>query len=167
VKLQPISTNGALVVLGDELGIYTALAEIGPVAPQELAEKTNLNERHLREWLSAQAASGYVTYDAARNAFSLTPEQAAVFSDPDSPAAMTGGFYGVSAVYHDEPLVAESFRTGAGIAWGKHHRCLFCGTERCFRPGYQANINQKWIPALARFRRAAETPFNMILEARP
>jgi SAM-dependent methyltransferase len=71
-----------------------------------------------------------------------------VFADPDSPAAMTGGFYSVSAVYHDEPLVAESFRTGAGLLWGNHHNCLFCGTERFFRPGYEANISEKWIPAL-------------------
>ena len=72
----------------------------------------------------------------------------AVFADPNSPAAMTGGFYAISAIYHDEPLVAESFRTGAGLPWGKHHNCLFCGIERFFRPGYQANINEKWIPAL-------------------
>jgi SAM-dependent methyltransferase len=142
------AANGALVVLGDGLGIYTALAEIGPATSEKLAEKTKLNERQLREWLSAQAASGYVSYDAEKNSFFLSPEQTAVFADPDSPAAMVGGFYGVSAVYHDEPLVAESFRTGRGLAWGKHHTCLFCGTERFFRPGYQANINESWIPAL-------------------
>ena len=142
------AVNGALVVLGDGLGIYTALADIGPATSQELADKTKLNERQLREWLSAQAASGYVSYDAARETFFLTAEQVAVFADPNSPAAMTGGFYGISAVYHDEPLIAESFRSGAGLPWGKHHKCLFCGTERFFRPGYQANINEKWIPAL-------------------
>jgi SAM-dependent methyltransferase len=142
------AVNGALVVLGDGLGIYTALADIGPATSQKLAEKTNLNERQLREWLSAQAASRYVSYDEASDSFFLTPEQTAVFADPDSPAAMVGGFYGVSAVYHDEPLVAESFRTGRGLPWGEHHNCLFCGTERFFRPGYQANINENWIPAL-------------------
>jgi SAM-dependent methyltransferase len=140
--------NGALVVLGDRLGIYTALADTGPATSQKLAEKTMLNERQLREWLSAQAASGYVSYDAASNAFYLTPEQAAVFADPDSPAAMTGGFYAVSSLYHDEPLVAESFRTGRGLPWGEHHNCLFCGAARFFRPGYQANINEHWITAL-------------------
>jgi ubiquinone/menaquinone biosynthesis C-methylase UbiE len=142
------AANGALVVLGDGLGIYTALAEIGPATSEKLAEKANLNERQLREWLSAQTASGYVSHDAASNSFFLTPEQTAVFADPDSPAAMVGGFYGISAIYHDEPLVAESFRTGQGLPWGKHHTCLFCGTERFFRPGYQANINENWIPAL-------------------
>jgi len=142
------AVNGALVVLGDGLGIYTTLADIGPATSRELAKKTNLHERQLREWLSAQAASGYVSYDAGSDAFFLTAEQVAVFADPNSPAAMTGGFYAISAIYHDEPLVAESFRTGAGLPWGKHHNCLFCGIERFFRPGYQANINEKWIPAL-------------------
>jgi SAM-dependent methyltransferase len=142
------AVNGALVVLGDRLGIYTALADDGPATSEKLAEKTGLHERQLREWLSAQAASGYVSYDAANEAFFLTAEQIAVFADPDSPAAMTGGFYAISAIHHDEPLVAESFRTGAGLPWGKHHNCLFCGVERFFRPGYQANLNEKWIPAL-------------------
>ena len=142
------AVNGALVVLGDELGIYKALANIGPATSQQLAKKTKLHERQLREWLSAQAASGYISYDVASDAFFLTAEQIAVFADPNSPAAMTGGFYAISAIYHDEPLVAESFRTGAGLPWGKHHNCLFCGIERFFRPGYQANINEKWIPAL-------------------
>jgi SAM-dependent methyltransferase len=142
------AVNGALVVLGDRLGIYTTLADIGPATSQELAEKTNLHERQLREWLSAQAASGYVSYDAASEAFFLTAEQVAVFADPNSPAAMTGAVYAISAIYHDEPLVAESFQTGAGLPCGKHHNCLFCGIERFFRPGYQANINEKWIPAL-------------------
>ena len=143
------AVNGALVVLGDELGIYKALADIGPATSQQLAKKTKLHERQVREWLSAQAASAYVSYDVASDAFFLTAEQIAVFPDPNSPAAMTGGFYAISAIYHDEPLVAESFRTGAGLPWGKHHNCLFCGIERFFRPGYQANINEKWIPALA------------------
>jgi SAM-dependent methyltransferase len=142
------AVNGALVVLGDRLGIYTALADIGPATSQELARRTNLHERQLREWLSSQAASGYVSYDGASEAFFLTAEQAAVFADPNNPAAMTGGFYAISAIHHDEPLVAESFRTGAGLPWGKHHHCLFCGIERFFQPGYQANINEKWIPAL-------------------
>jgi len=142
------AVNGALIVLGDRLGLYAALAEFGPASSQQLAQRTNLHERQLREWLSAQTASGYVTYEAARDAFFLTPEQATVFADPNSPATMIGGFYSVWAVYHDEPLVAESFRTGKGLPWGEHHPCLFCGTERFFRPGYQANINDKWISAL-------------------
>jgi SAM-dependent methyltransferase len=142
------AVNGALIVLGDDLGIYGALAEIGPATSQQLADKTELHERQLREWLSAQAASGYVTYDADNGTFSLTPEQAAVFADPNSATAMTGGFYSAFSVYHDVPQIAESFRTGKGLPWEKHNGCLFCGTERFFRPGYEANICQSWIPAL-------------------
>src|SRR3984893_9006490 len=111
------AVSGALIVLGDGLGIYAAMADIGLTTSQQLAEKTGLHERQLREWLSAQAASGYVTYDVAKKSFFLTPEQAAVFADPNSTAAMTGGFYAVSSIYHDEPLVAESFRTGKGLPW--------------------------------------------------
>jgi hypothetical protein len=142
------AVNGALVVLGDRLGIYSELSEIGPARSPELAAKTGLDERQLREWLSAQAASGYITYDAEIDAFSLTAEQAAVFADPKSPAAMTGGFYSISSVYHDEPRVAESFQTGAGVPWGDHHNCLLCGVERFVRPGYEANLLTQWIPAL-------------------
>ena len=77
------AVSGALIVLGDGLGIYAAMADTGPATSQKLAEKTNLNERQLREWLSAQAASGYVSYDAAREAFFLTAEQVALFADPN------------------------------------------------------------------------------------
>jgi len=142
------AVNGALVVLGDRLGIFRALARSGARTSEELAEQMGLDERYLREWLSAQAASGYINYDSDSHAFSMSPEQQAVFSDPDSPAAMTGGFYSVSSVYHDEPRMAECFRTGAGLGWGDHHNCLFCGTARFFRPGYAANVVQNWLPSL-------------------
>jgi SAM-dependent methyltransferase len=140
--------TGALVLLGDRLGIYASLAQ-GPATSQALADRTGLDERYLREWLSAQAASGYVSYDADAAEFSLTPEQAAVFADPDSPVAMTGGYYSVSSVYHDEPQIADAFRTGRGVSWGEHHNCLFCGTERFFRTGYKAHLLSDWIPALS------------------
>jgi 2-polyprenyl-3-methyl-5-hydroxy-6-metoxy-1,4-benzoquinol methylase len=139
--------SGALVLLGDRLGIYAALAE-GAATSQALAQRTSLDERYLREWLSAQAASGYVSHDAATGEFFLTPEQAAVFANPDSPAAMAGAYYCVAAAYHDEPKVAEAFRTGHGVAWGEHHDCLFCGTDRFFRTGYNAHLLADWLPAL-------------------
>jgi SAM-dependent methyltransferase len=142
------AVNGALVVLGDRLGIYSELSAAGPASSHTLAAKTRLDERQLREWLSAQAASEYISYDAETDAFFLTPEQAAVFADPKSSVAMTGGFYSVASVYHDEPRVAESFQTGAGVPWGDHHSCLFCGVERFFKPGYEANLITRWLPAL-------------------
>src|SRR6516225_10575688 len=140
--------SGALVVLGDRLGLYRALAEVGPADSAKLATHTGLDERYVREWLANQAASGYVNYEPKSGCFSMSAEQKAVFADADSPVAMTGGFYAAASVYHDEPRVAEGFRTGGGLAWQEHHNCLFCGTEKFFRPGYAANLVQKWIPAL-------------------
>src|SRR5215469_7346941 len=140
--------SGALVVLGDRLGLYRALAEVGPADFAKLASRTGLDERYVREWLANQAASGYVNYEPTSRCFSMSAEQKAVFADPESPVAMTGGFYAAASVYHDEPKMAEIFRTGAGMAWQDHHQCLFCGTEKFFRPGYAANLVQQWIPAL-------------------
>jgi SAM-dependent methyltransferase len=93
-------------------------------------------------------ASGYIEYSAQENTFAMTPEQCAVFAEPDSPVALGGGYYSVASLYHDELKVAEAFRSGAGIPWGDHHNCLFCGTERFFRPGYAAHLVQEWLPAL-------------------
>lgn len=142
------AVSGALVVLGDRLGLYRSLAEVGPANSRGLARHTALDERYVREWLANQAASGYVNYDADSGSFFMTAEQKAVFADPDSPVAMTGGFYAAASVYHDEAKVADAFRTGQGVAWQDHHNCLFCGTEKFFRPGYAANLVQHWIPAL-------------------
>ena len=142
------AASGALVILGDRLGIYQSLARSGAVTSATLANLTQLNERYLREWLSAQAASGYVEFDPATDEFSMTPEQIAVFADPDHPAAMVGGYYGISSMYHDEPLIEEAFRTGQGVPWGDHNNCLFCGTERFFRTGYSAYLVNSWLPSL-------------------
>jgi SAM-dependent methyltransferase len=156
-KLEPLldtmvnelgaASNAALVLIGDKLGLYRALAKAS-VTPDELAQTTGTRERYVREWLSAQAASGFVTYDAASNRFTLTPEQAAVFADEDSPVNMTGGFYSLAAVFADEPKLTEAFKGGAGVGWGDHCNCLFCGTERFFRPGYKAHLVSEWLPAL-------------------
>jgi hypothetical protein len=110
------------------------------------APKTN--ERYVREWLAAQAASGLLAYDAKNKTFRLTPEQAAVFADPHSPVNMTGGFYSLAAVFADEPKLAAAFNSGDGVGWGEHCNCLFCGTERFFRPGYKGHLANEWLPAL-------------------
>jgi len=142
------AVSGALVILGDRLGLYAALARSGPVTSSGLAKVTGLDERYLREWLSAQAASSYIECDPAAGLFWMNPEQIAVFADPDHPAAMIGGFYTIASAYHDESQVAEAFKSGKGISWGDHHNCLFCGVDRFFRPGYAANLVSSWIPAL-------------------
>jgi 2-polyprenyl-3-methyl-5-hydroxy-6-metoxy-1,4-benzoquinol methylase len=140
--------SGALVVLGDRLGLYKAMRSGDPITAAELAERTGTHERYVREWLSAQAAAGYVEYDANTGRFYLSPEQATVFAEEDSPASMAGAFEVLSALWLDEPKVAEAFRTGQGLAWHDHSACLFRGTERFFRPGYNANLVSSWLPAL-------------------
>jgi SAM-dependent methyltransferase len=140
--------SASLVVLGDRLGLYKALAKAGPSSSAELAAAVGVHERNLREWLSAQAAAGYVDYDPATAKFRLNDEQAMVFADEQGPAFMAGGFDIISAMFKDEPKIAESFRTGKGLGWHEHSFCLFRGTERFFRPGYNANLVTAWIPAL-------------------
>ncbi len=142
------AVSAALVLLGDELGLYKALAELGPSTPAELAEKAGAAERYIREWLSAQAAADYVSYDRQTGRFYLTPEQAMVFANEESPTFMAGGFDLIAAMFRDEPKIAEAFRTGQGVGWHEHDACLFRGTERFFRPGYNANLVTSWIPAL-------------------
>jgi SAM-dependent methyltransferase len=139
---------GASILLGDRLGLYKAMADGAAVTSVELAKKTGLHERYVREWLSAQAASGYINYDADNNAFSLSPEQAMAFAEEGSPAFFAGAFDVVQSTYLDEPKVAEAFRTGKGVGWHEHSKCLFSGTERFFRPGYNANLVSNWLPAL-------------------
>ena len=140
--------SASLVVLGERLGLYQALAAHGPVNSIELADATKLNERLIREWLAAQAAAEYITYDATTGRFSLSPEQVMVFADEESPVFLAGGFELVSAVFKDEPKVAKAFQSGLGMGWHEHDVCLFRGTERFFRPGYNANLVANWIPAL-------------------
>jgi SAM-dependent methyltransferase len=156
-KLEPLlgkvvnelgaASNAALVILGDKLGLFRALAEKAATSA-ELAKKTGTHERYVREWLSAQAASGFVTYDKDTKKFSMTPEQAAVFADDESPVAMVGGFSLLSAVYHDEPRLGEAFKTGKGLHWAEHCNCMSCGVDRFFRPGYRANLIAEWLPTL-------------------
>ena len=137
-----------MAYMGDQLDLFSALAEICPATSQELAENTGMTERYIREWLSASTAGGYINYDPASQKFSMTPEQAVVFAAEGHPACMQGFFQAVVSVYADEPKATEVFRTGEGLPWGDHNTCLFCGTERFFRPMYAANLIESWIPAL-------------------
>jgi len=141
------AVNGVLVIIGDKLGLYKALAAV-PCTSQQLAERTGTAERYVREWLAAQAASGYINYDATTQEFHLSPEQSAVFAVEESPVLMTGGFYMVESVFASEPQLSEVFRTGKGLSWSEHCNCLFCGTEKFFQPSYRANLVAQWLPAL-------------------
>jgi ubiquinone/menaquinone biosynthesis C-methylase UbiE len=141
------AANAALILIGDKLGLFRALAEAW-LTSAELASKTGTHERYVREWLASQAASGFVVYDAGTQRFTLSPEQVAVFADADSTVNMTGGFYSLAAIFASEPALTEAFKSGKGVGWGDHCNCLFCGVERFFRPGYKAHLLAEWLPAL-------------------
>ncbi len=140
--------SASLVVIGDKLGLYKALAEGGLLTPADLARKTGTQERYVREWLHNQAAGGYVTYHPKTHAFSLTPEQAHLLADEASPHFMPGAFEIIASTARDEPRIADRFITGGGMAWGDHDPGLYHGTERFFRPNYAANLVKSWIPSL-------------------
>lgn len=137
-----------LVVLGDELGLFKALAQAGPSSPAELAGRTRCAERYVREWLCAQAAAGYVEYDAGTERFSMSPEQAAVFANENGPAFFPAAFEMVAANVRDAAKVRAAFKTGQGIGWHEHDPGLFRGFERFFRTVYGSHLLGEWIPAL-------------------
>ncbi len=138
----------ATVMLGDQLGLYKAMADGQPITPDELARRTGTDARYVREWLASQAAGGYVRYDDDADRFVLEPEQALALAHDDSPAFIPGAFQLAAGLIKDEPRIAEAFRSGQGVGWHEHDHDLFCGTERFFRPGYIANLLSAWIPAL-------------------
>jgi SAM-dependent methyltransferase len=139
--------HAATVVVGDQLGLYKKLAE-KPATAEDLARRTETDPRYLREWLSAQAASGYVQYDAAHDSFSLSEEQAFALAIEGSPAFIPGAFQIAVAQFKAIPKMIQAFRTGLGLGWHEHDTALFHGTERFFRPGYAVNLVAGWIPAL-------------------
>ena len=139
--------SATLVLVGDRLGLYKALAAEA-LTPAELATRTNTNERYVREWLGNQGAGGYVQFDAASGKWSLSPEQALCLADPNGPVDMPGAYNIVEATFHALTRTLDNFKTGKGMEWGEHHPCLFHGTERFFRTGYNANLIGAWLPAL-------------------
>jgi SAM-dependent methyltransferase len=141
------TVHAGMVVIGEKLGLYKALAA-GAMTSAELAAKTGTDERYVREWLASQAAGGYVTYDEKTNRFSLTDEQAFALANEDSPAYVPGAFQLALGSLAAVPRIAESFRSGAGMGWGEHDENVFHGCEKFFRPGYAANLVSSWIPAL-------------------
>jgi 2-polyprenyl-3-methyl-5-hydroxy-6-metoxy-1,4-benzoquinol methylase len=148
-----------LIVLGDRLGLFRALA-MGEATPDELAERTGLDPRYVREWLAAQAAAGNVTFrentgDGAKDGdakdggtFGMSEEQIRAFADESSPFFMPGAYEVARAMFLDLDTVEDAFRTGAGVGWHEHHACLFRGAERFFKPGYGAHLVKEWLPAL-------------------
>jgi ubiquinone/menaquinone biosynthesis C-methylase UbiE len=141
------AVHTGMVVIGEKLGLYKALAA-QPLTSSQLAVKTNTDERYVREWLSSQAAGGYISYDEQANRFFLNEEQAFTLANEDSPAYLPGAFQLALGSLAAVPRIAESFRTGAGMGWHEHDDGVFHGCEKFFRPGYAANLVSAWIPAL-------------------
>jgi SAM-dependent methyltransferase len=140
--------NTALVVMGDRLGLYKGLADGGPLTPAELAKRTGTAERYVREWLNAQAAGGYVTYDPDSGRYTLPIEHAIAMTDESSPAYLPGFFQTALGAMADSARITEAAKTGAGFGWHEHVHDVFEGCERFFRPGYNANLVSTWLPAL-------------------
>jgi len=140
--------NAALVVMGDKLGLYRSLAGTGGLTAAELAERTGTAERYVREWLNAQAAGGFVSYDPDTERYSLAPEQAVALTDSDSPAYLPGFFQIALGSVIDSPAITEKARSGNGFGWHEHVHDVHEGCERFFRPGYNAHLISEWLPAL-------------------
>jgi SAM-dependent methyltransferase len=150
---QAVTDMGAnisapLMVLGEKLGLYKAMAGAGPLTSQELADRAGVAERSVREWLRNQAAGGYVTYDAETDRYTLPDEHALALADEDSPFYLLGAYDLIASLWLDEDRIIDAFRSGEGMGWHEHNKRLFRGTERFFRPGYRAHLVAEWIPAL-------------------
>ncbi len=150
---QAVSDMGAiisapLIMIGEKLGLYKAMAHAGPLTPREIAQRSGASERYVREWLGNQAAGGYVTYDPDTERYTLPDEHALALADEDSPFYILGVYESIASLYADEDRITDAFRTGAGMGWHEHDHRLFRGTERFFRPGYRAHLVSEWIPAL-------------------
>jgi SAM-dependent methyltransferase len=140
--------SAPLMVIGEKLGLYKAMAHAGPLTSQEVADRSGAAERSVREWLGNQAAGGYVIYDPDSDRYTLPDEHALALADEDSPFYILGVFESIASLYADEDQILEAFRSGNGMGWHEHDHRLFRGTERFFRPGYRANLVAEWIPAL-------------------
>ena len=144
-----ISHNAVLTYLGDRLGLWRTLASTPGATSHQIANRSGLAERYVREWLSAQAAIGYVRYDAVTKGFTLPAEHAAVLAaDDDSPAALIGGFEVIAAIWASVDRLASSYATGEGVGWHEHDSRLFSGVERFFRPLYRNSLVTEWLPAV-------------------
>lgn len=142
------AVNAGLIVIGDRLGLYRALAKAGPATAAELAGATGTTPRYVLEWLNAQAAGGYVEYDGATGRYALTAEKAVALADESSPAFVGGAFQLALASLKATPAIESAFRSGSGFGWHEHDKDVWVGCERFFRPGYNANLLPTWLPAL-------------------
>ena len=136
----------AMVLIGAELGLYKAMADGQPITAEALATRRGCHSRLVREWLDANAASGYV--EAVDGGYRLPPEQAMALANEDSPVFVAPGQSVVASCFMDLDKVLDAFRGNGAFPWGAHHDRMFSGVEQFFRPGYQANLTTTWLPAL-------------------
>jgi SAM-dependent methyltransferase len=135
-------------IIGDKLGLFKAMAGAGALTPEELAKKTGTHPRIIKEWLAAQTAGGFVTYNPSAGSYTLPEEQAFALTNENSPAYIVGFYQIIAGLYKDQEKIIDAFRTGKGLGWGDHHHYLFEGTERFYKPSYVANLTTSWIPSL-------------------
>lgn len=140
--------NTALVVMGDKLGYYTAMADGRPITPAELAEQTGTSEHYAREWLNNQAAGGYVEYDAETRRYTLPAEHAVALTDETSPAYLPGFFQLAYGAVRDAEEIFSVAKDGDGLGWHAHNGDVHHGCERFFRTMYNGHLLTEWIPAL-------------------
>ncbi|HSF00439.1 MAG TPA: class I SAM-dependent methyltransferase, partial [Nitrososphaeraceae archaeon] len=140
--------SAMLMIIGDRLGLYKAMAESGPITSEDFAKKTNTNERYIREWLANQAAGGYITYNPTDKKYTLPPEQAIILADENSPVYIQGAYQVIRSLFKDEEKFVKMFQSENGLRWGEHHHDLFEGTARFFKPNYIGNLVSSWIPSL-------------------
>jgi SAM-dependent methyltransferase len=140
--------GGVMVSLGSRLGLYQAMAGAGPLSSKELASRAGCAERYVREWLNAQVAGGYVDYHAVSDTYELSPEQAIVLADEDSPVYIPHAWNVPASMWFDEEKAIEAFRTGRGVAWGDHEERLYCGVASFFRNAYRGSLVSEWLPSL-------------------
>ena len=150
---QAVTDMGAVIsaplfIIGEKLGLYKAMAHAGPLTSEEVAERADVAERSVREWLRNQAAGGYVSYDPETDTYTLSDEHALALADEESPFYVLGAYEMIASLFADEAKITEAFRTGGGMGWHEHDHRLFRGVERFFRPGYRGNLVAEWLPAL-------------------
>src|SRR5918911_1157282 len=140
---------GALLAfVADRLGLFKAMAEADALTPEELAKKTDTHPRMIREWLAAQAAGGFVTYNPDTGTYTLPRRAGFALTNENSPAYIAGFYQALAGLYKDQEKIIDAFRTGKGLGWADHHHYLFEGIERFYKPGYVAHLIASWIPTL-------------------
>lgn len=142
------SLGAMMIILGDRLGLYKVMAKTGPITSDSLSTNTNTSERYIREWLASQAAAGYVSYNPADRKYSLSPENAMVLADENSPYYIMGSYQILRSIFKDEDKFVDLFKNGYGLRWGEHHHDLFEGTAKFFKSSYVGNLLSSWIPSL-------------------